>query len=286
MFLSHFVYRYVTLLVYDPNATIDIGWVALRCELYFGAAVTSIILTLAITNQKFLIKAIENIIKIDYGMKKIGIKITYRNAQRFAYFQIFGITIVFILKLIIQSFYAKEFYIFVYNVFNVVDYINTIMLFQYVDILLLLRQRYVWLNKEIKEMGKAQTSGLNEFKLTSLQVSGRTSGKNNCVSTEDLLITLGKVHIKLFDTAKLVNRTYGIQLLSSITARFIMITTQLINMYKIIKDPNTDNNITYSLVAIYLFLHVSKIFMIASISENTAAKVWVFCVSSKLSNNI
>lgn len=74
-----------------------------------------------------------------------------------------------------------------------------------------------------------------------------------------------------------VNRIYGIQLLVTITIRFIMITTQLINTYKVIQDPKLADSVTHSLIAIYLFLHFSKLFMISAVSDNTATKVsWNF----------
>ncbi|KAF5279977.1 hypothetical protein FQR65_LT15115 [Abscondita terminalis] len=260
---------YVANLVHNSNETINIGWLALRFEIYFGATITSIILTLAVTNQKMLINAIENIIKIDKEMDKIGIKVTYVNAQRFSYFQILGISCVFSTKLILQAFSARAYYKFVYNTFNVVDYLNTIMLFQYVDILLLLRQRYIWLNREIRNTPQRRyewNSLTTDKKLYSVVDIA------NAVTPKILVKRWGKLHGELFTTAMLVNRAYGVQLLSTICARFIMITTQLINVYKSIQDPNQSDANTYTLMAIYLFLHGSKIFMVASISENTAAK--------------
>ncbi|KAK4882102.1 hypothetical protein RN001_005421 [Aquatica leii] len=249
-FLIIGVMCYVAVLVYDPKASINIGWLALRFELCLGATITSVVLTLAVTNQKMLITAVENIIKIDKEMSKIGINITYVNAQRFCYFQILGISCVFSTKLILQAFSARKYYKFVYNVFNVVDYMNTIMLFQYVDILLLLRQRYIWLNREIKKM--SQKPYVWNFMKTDkelysiIHLSNYTNEESSFASAKMLIKRWGKLHGELSTTARLINRVYAFQLLCTICARFIMVTTQLINVYKSIQNPNQSDTNTIS----------------------------------------
>lgn len=222
-----------------------------------------------------VIKAIEKIMKIDCDLMKIGINISYQNAQRFAYFQMIGITLVFSSKLILQPFSVKKLYVFVYNVFNVVDYINTIMLFQYVDILLLLRQRYIWINKEIRNKGddKRFSKDIKFIKCYD-KVHGKEVNYPTQPLFENFIDSIAKIHSDMYHTAILINRSYGIQLLTTICARFVMITTQLINTYKTIQTPNKGDAMQYIIFGIYLFLHISKIFMVASISENTSAKVF------------
>lgn len=93
-----------------------------------------------------------DIYDLDKVMQNAGISICYKNARRFNSFQISGITCVFLTKAIMQPFTAERAFVSIYNIFNIVDYINTITLFQYVDLLLLLRQRYIWLNRKIKQL--------------------------------------------------------------------------------------------------------------------------------------
>ncbi|XP_031333654.1 putative gustatory receptor 28b isoform X2 [Photinus pyralis] len=225
---------YVAVLVYDPNSSINIGWLALHFEIYLGTMITGIILILAVANQKLLIPAIESLISIDKAMKQIGINVTYKNAQKFAYSQISFICCIFSSKLILQAFATPK-NKFVYNVFNVVDFMNTIMMFQYVDILLLLRQRYIWLNRKIRSLSQASYGQYH-----CLVVPKQCFAQENVqyIPTKKLIRCIGKLHRDLYRTAKIINRTYGVQILVTISARFVMITTQLINLYKTIQDPN------------------------------------------------
>lgn len=81
------------------------------------------------------------------------------------------------------------------------------------------------------------------------------------------------IYYELCRVSRLVNKTYSIQILVTISSRFVMITTQLINTYNAVRNPNRGSSIQYILLTTYLALHSLKIFMVASLSENTAAKV-------------
>ncbi|KRT79786.1 hypothetical protein AMK59_6730 [Oryctes borbonicus] len=255
---------------------------ALKCELYLGTLMTFTVLTLAIINQKLLIECVEKIDEIDMNMKNINIKINYKNSRRFVSVQIIFITCVFLLKVVLQFFMHSAARLSMYTAFNVFDYINTIMLFQYVDLLLLIRQRFIWMNRRLRQLNN-YTDYFEKLTIPLTPIVSDTDTKKYPIRTkldsELILNNLAAIYVKLCQLSRLVNRTYGIQILVTVGSRFVMITTQLINTYNIIGDPRFDSPIRYTLTFIYLFLHSSKIFMIASLSENTAAKVgcYNFC---------
>lgn len=220
----------------------NIAGLALRVELYLGMIITIIILVLAKANQKLLMRILN-------GLNKIDCKLNYKTGLLLVYFQVIGITCIFITKLVIQLYVNSNIKLYIYSIFNVVDYANTIMLFQYVDILLILRQKYVSLNAIVKERGVI---------------------KNNITFLKRYVRKIANSHDKLYQVCLNINKMYGIQLLVTIAARFIMITIQLINVYKLIQDGSLlqTDSISYALPFIYLFLHGSKIFMIVAVSEN------------------
>lgn len=262
---------YICFVMDDINFSVNIGGMALRYELYFGTIMTAIILLLAITNQKLLIDAIHKITEIDEDFKNMGREVTYKNAQIFSYLQILFMISMFSCKAILQPFSNDLAYFVIYSIFNVIDFINTGMLFQFVDLLLLIRQRFIWINREIRNLTSfsrkistiGETVEINQL----MQVHPKNSDFKSVIKS------LGKIQNKLYFVCKVTNRNYGMQLLVTVTIRFIMITTQLINTYKVIQDPRLAGSVTHSLIAIYLFFNFTKLFMVCALSTNTAAKV-------------
>ncbi|XP_017778179.1 PREDICTED: putative gustatory receptor 28b [Nicrophorus vespilloides] len=235
----------------------NIAGIAMRVELYLGTVMTGIVLILAVVNRRGIIGSVNNLMEVDRLLKAADIAVSYKNAKTFCAAQIIFITCVFSSKIIIQPFSSKTSLLYIYSVFNIVDYINTIMLFQYVDLFLLIRQRYIWLNRSVRNLGM-------EMKIHFL--------KSQCLPLDSLIVQYGIIHNALYQIGNKINRSYGVQLLVTIIVRFIMVTTQLIYAYKIIQDPEQGDPISYTLLFMYLMLHTTKLFMVASISTNTSTK--------------
>lgn len=267
---------YICYVMDELNFTQNIGGMALRYELYFSTLLTAVVMILAITNQKLAIGAIVEIIEIDEDFRLMGQKVTYRNAQIFAYGQIVYMITMFLAKVILQPFANSLAYLTIYSIFNLVDFINTTMLFQFVNILLLMRQRFIWVNREVKDLAELSKNKNTERKRAKdkkrhiVHVISQNSEDYRFLTT---IIDYGRIHNRLSIVCKMTNRIFGIQLLVTITIRFVMITTQLINTYKVIQDPTLASSVTHSMIAIYLFLNCAKLFMVAAVSDNTAAKV-------------
>lgn len=267
---------YICYVMDELNFTQNIGGMALRYELYFSTLMTAVVMILAITNQKLAIEAIVEIMEIDEDFRLMGQKVTYRNAQIFAYGQIVYMITMFLAKVILQPFANSLAYLTIYSIFNLVDFINTTMLFQFINILLLMRQRFIWVNREIKNLADLSRNKNTERKRTKdkkrhiVHVISQNSEDYRFLTT---ITDYGRIHNRLNIVCKMTNRIFGIQLLVTITIRFVMITTQLINTYKVIQDPNLASSVTHSMIAIYLFLNCAKLFMVAAVSDNTAAKV-------------
>nr|AVH87327.1 gustatory receptor 12 [Holotrichia parallela] len=247
-----------------------IAALALKCELYLGIFMTFAVLILAVINQKDLMGVITKLVDIDENMRRIHIKINHKNSRRFVLIQMIFISCVFLIKLMLQYFSHTSTMIVIYSAFNFVDYINTIMLFQYVNLLLLIRQRFIWVNRKLKSISNFSYPicvGENKVTLTPIQI---VKHKSFLFDARLQLEVLAKIYSKLCDISRLTNWTYNIQILITVTSRFVMITTQLINTYNAIRDPRRGSYIEYSVMSTYLALHLSKIFMVASVSENTA----------------
>lgn len=268
---------YICFVMDELNFTQNIGGMALRYELYFSTILTAAVMILAITNQKLAIDAIVEIIEIDEDFKLMGQEVSYKNAQIFAYAQIVYMITMFLMKVILQPFANSLAYLTIYSIFNLVDLINTTMLFQYINVLLLMRQRFIWVNREVKNLAELSRNKntervrVKDKRRQIVQVISQNSEDNYRFLSR--IIDYGRIHNRLNIVCKMTNRIFGIQLLVTITIRFVMITTQLINTYKVIQDPTLATSVTHSMIAIYLFLNCAKLFMVAAVSDNTAAKV-------------
>lgn len=281
---------YLARLIEELNLPFDLRGMALRCELYMGTVLTATMLITAVTMRKVLISAVEDLVHIDDYMRHAGIRVPYKNARKFSACQIVFITCVFSLKAIMQPFIGSTVFLVIYNVFNVVDYINTITLFQYVDFVLLLRQRYIWLNRKIKSWSIVVESKYEECfflknDLVEKHIFVKPAHVNDLIDLdlEVGLNVLGEIHNNLYDISQKVNKVYSVRLLITVGMRMVMILTQLLTIYKYIFDKkNKPNPLTLVLVGIYLFLHTSKLFMIASLSSNMADRVCTIHVKKKI----
>ncbi|KRT79785.1 hypothetical protein AMK59_6729 [Oryctes borbonicus] len=233
------------------------------------------ILTLAAFNQKYSINIVRRLVDIDKKMRSVHIELSYRNCKKFLLIQIVLITCLFALKVVLQYFSYTTSTLVMYSAFNVVDYINTIMLFQYIDLVLLIRQRFVWINQRLEDVCKySHPINLDKHKRPLVPVLSIKTTKLSPISRFDVLLeNLANIYSKLCDVSRLVNRAYNIQILVTVGSRFVMITIQLINIYRTIRDPDKGNVAQYLVLSVYLILHIGKIFMVACICENTSFKV-------------
>lgn len=210
-------------------------------------------------------------------MRKIHITLYYKDCKKFGLAQTIVITSIFILKVTLQYFSYTTEILAIYSAFNFIDYMNTIMLFQYIDLLLLIRQRFIWMNKRLKNISKySHPIYFDKSKISTIPILTIKPGKLSVVKKIEidiLLRNLAKIYNKLCKVSRLINRTYNIQILITVGSRFVMITTQLINTYYTISNPSKGSVTRYIVLSIYMALHLSKIFMIACVSENTSSKV-------------
>lgn len=236
---------------------------------------TFLVLLLALFQQQHLINIIMELVNIDQHMNSMHIKLNYDNSKRFGLAQMVIITCLFLLKISLQYFSYSTAILVMYSVFNLVDYINTIMLFQYVNLVLLIRQRFIWLNRRLRQIRRHPTY-LNKCRLSLIPKLNYNSGNTSMIrkmEIETLLIDLAKIYAKLCSLSRFVNRTYNVQILITVASRFLMITTQLINTYNTIRDRSSEQVTQYIVLSLYICLHFFKILMVASVSENTASKV-------------
>lgn len=228
----------------------NIADVALRIELYLCMIMITIMNTMVILRKRLFMQILKDIVTLDCEFNLCSITFDYNMGLKLVLSQIIGITCVFLSKFGIQFNLSKDINFYAYTIFNLTDYINTLMLFQYVDILLILRLRYVRLNRLIdgKEMRLLKKWQLETYRIK----------------------LIAKLHYRLHEICANVNQMYGVQILITICVRFIMITMQLIIIYKSIQQDYVEdaNVIYYILSGIYLFLHISKLLMIVAVSEN------------------
>lgn len=237
---------------------------------------TFTVLLLGMLNQKKLIKIIESLSNIDNHMKNIHIKINYESIRKFGLIEMLVIICLFSTKIILQYFSEDSATLFMYSTFNLIDYINTVMLCQYINLVLLVRQRFMLSNIRLKTISKFSYPILtNDMDIYVVPVLRQNDFTTNLTRYQNslLLIDLAKIYDKLCAVSRLINYAYNIQILVTVGSRFVMITTQLLSIYNAIRIPEYENNIQYAILVTYLTLNLLKIFVVASASENTAAKV-------------
>lgn len=139
------------------------------------------------------------------NFRQLGIKISYRNAQIFAYAQIVFMLSMFMIMVTVQPFSGSLAYFVIYSIFNVVDVINTTMLFQYINVLLLVRQRFIWVNRKIREMSHFSKTIITESNQNQVAPMFIESQEKR-LDPQNLIINLGKIHSKLFAICKITNR--------------------------------------------------------------------------------
>lgn len=228
----------------------NIGDIALRVQLSLGMTLIMVMMLMAKLRQHLFLQILLKIATLDDELKSYSITFDYTFGYKLVWMQIVGISCFFLCKLILQFNISNHTKFCAYSIFNLVDYINTLMLFQFVDILLILRRRYVRLNQLITN---EETKLLRKWYLEAHRVK-----------------IIAKLHCKLHKICLDVNRMYGVQLLVTICIRFVMITMLLITIYKLIQQDYMEkiDTIYYILCAIYLLMHISKLFMIVAVAEN------------------
>lgn len=253
LFLSFFIY----FLIYLETTEFveNIAGAAFRVALYNVFIMTTIILTSVIVNQRKLIQIIDDFVELDRNLAATNVKVDYKTAKNVVLFEIIVSSVVFLATLVIQLFLNFEIKIYIYSIMNVIDYIGTLFIFQYCNLLLLLRQRYRYLHRFLEKIARNKRSLLE---LPPIDIKIKKAAK---------------IHGKLHKIAKQINVTYEFQLFTIILVRFILIMTQLINLYRIIIDPMWGDTLSYVVVMIYLLFHVFKISFIACLSDDVAQKV-------------
>ncbi|KAF7407539.1 hypothetical protein HZH66_002076 [Vespula vulgaris] len=100
--------------------------------------------------------------------------------------------------------------------------------------------------------------------------------------TNEDLVKLKKVkqiHLELIKCARIVNGTYGLQILMSIFSSVICITTLSYNLYTIlITNKNNDRLVPLCMEIFWIFHFIMKIFVINNICETTMTEIRNFTI--------
>lgn len=201
-------------------------------------------------------------------MRGVQIAINYKHYLKISILQVTIITATFILKLVLQIFNSTKTSLLFYGAFNIIDYINVVMVLQFIDILLLICQRFTALNKKLEHLILSNVYSIYINKRRN-PMKPAACGQ---INSEMVITSLGKIYNELCLVSRLLNKTFNIQILLTITCRFIMLTAQMVSIYNIIKGAHNDA-VQNALASVYCVLHAVVIFLLATVSQYTADEV-------------
>ncbi|XP_044735601.1 putative gustatory receptor 28a [Chrysoperla carnea] len=165
-------------------------------------------------------------------------------------------------------------HILVNSALNLIEFLNIIVVIQFVNSSLLLWQRFKWLNMKADDLRNAEIDLFKNDKYLNLGPSSIIESQNKIEFDKQYhIFIISQIHDKLCDVSKNFNGVYSVQLLISMAARFIIVTAELIKMYKIFNNLSDTIIVSLILSLIRFLLHTSNIFMIASacsLTENEA----------------
>lgn len=279
--ITGYIYRELEVLEFPENMT----GVAVQIELYLGVMLTIIEFILAVILRKSDLKIIDMFIALDKSMSARGICISYKGIRRIAYYQVLAVVVMFLVSSVLQVLRDSQALLVINAGINIVNAVNFFMVYQYINVLLLLKQRFVWLNNAIENIGTKhnadeevptlQLTYVNENnKSNSLSLSPYVSKKY--MKIHDLRNTIrnyGKIYNLLSDLASLINDSFGFYILICILTRFIMICTELIYFYKLFQNPNDGDGLAYISIVLNILMHAFK--LLATVSAAGAASAAV-----------
>lgn len=231
--------------------------VVLDIDVYCGIIVTIIELISAMLSRKSDLRTIEQFIELDKRLSSAGIKIDYIKARRVAIIEIALVLAQNIFKTIMLVITAPYRIILINSGLNIMSMLNSFQLNEYINMVLMLKQRFNWLNKAI----------LDNYE--------RKWRRDDCKKSEvkKNIQTYGKLYNDLRKLSKRVDSTFGFFVLVLIISRFIMLNTLLIYLYTTIKNPNIRNGTEYASIAINTGFHAYKLIMITCIPASATNKV-------------
>lgn len=254
----------------------DVGGTVFRAQGYFSLPITVIILVSFVMRRQLIVSSISDLLEVDRTLRSIGIMVSYKYDRRFAIIQMLFFTVIFLWKAVLQLFSSSKVLVIVNSILNSFGYISTVTLCQYFNIVALMRQRYIWINRKLIYLRKINNNEADLVYPNDFFPIKRTNHMK-FVKPDVLqeLELLNRVHNILHNISTKVMQAYGVQLLFIIAMQFVTIIIQLLNSYKIINNQTaTKRNMVNGILTLVNFLlHTSKIFAVCSISANTVAKV-------------
>lgn len=253
----------------------DVGGTVFRIQGVFSLPITVIILVSFVMRRQLIISSINDLSEVDRTLRSIGIMVSYKNARRFAIIQMLFFTLIYLWKAILQLSSSSKILVIVYSILNIFGYISTITLCQYFNIVALMRQRYIWINRKLTYLRKINNHEADLVYPNDFVPVKRTNYMKPDVLQE--LEILNRVHNMLHNISAKVMQAYGVQLLFIIAMQFVTIIIQLLNTYKFINNQTAtkQNMVNGILTLVYFLLHTLKIFSVCSISANTVKKVFI-----------
>lgn len=227
----------------------DIIGLTLRAEFYLSCVLMGVNIFLAGYRQDSLKLFLLEIENVDSLFQKQRIKVDYLKAKQWAWLQVIGNLVIFIALqgITVLDIPFLSTYFLVYTAVTINKFLNTIVILQFTNGVLLLWQRFKWMNTKIESLQAKLGAEVVEF---------------------------SKIHDKLCDIAKLLNGIYSIQLLISMAVRFMLIIAQLIKIYKIFVQGAVDQNLLPLVTGLFGFvLQVVTIFLLTWACSITANEV-------------
>jgi hypothetical protein len=230
----------------------------------------------SIIKRKMLIKIIEYISEVDNKLRYTQQEETHmnRNVMLNIITEIILLTVI-VCSLIICFMYriaSKPFYIIVIGTINFApDICNALILFQFVNLVFMMKQRYSHLNKRLtnwyngEDIRSICLNKDNERRSQSPRAVDNVIVTSFCVSSiEDIEGTLRQTDIhllrqiysELYDITCLINDTYGIPILATVCW---MLTGVVLSLYEALVHFNEwgDVNVTYGISFMVLFFKVT-----------------------------
>lgn len=153
--------------------------------------------------------------------------------------------------------------------------ISILGLTQYSGIFYYIRVKYRQINKMLLKISKMQTTSNKNYipKKNLVSIVGAIRPKLVYEDPTALLKTLRIIHANLCSLSGEISRSFGILIISTLVASFVVLSIQLYAIYKTVEGYSGEDFYLIIYTVLWIILHGGKIFIILLASDGITSEV-------------
>lgn len=207
----------------------------------------------------------KRLVNVDLKLQKCGVQHSYSSTKTYLKRTMILYSVFLICVIVVDFLYNKlqgNNFLRSSTVYTIPNVVSTLALTQYAMVLHFIRDKLRMINEELKRFASGSFCNEREIQDGKLSIIPVLAKRHGFADKEEVLKNLRRQHAELARLVELLNKCFGLLIVTTLVAAYIILSIQFYAFYKIAEGFDESNDWLTIYTILWVFLHGGKVLLV------------------------